>query len=461
MVKSSVPKSSHSALAYWNEALENLSKKLYNHAMLDFRKSIQIDSQYLNQARVLFEEYARKEQKDRSIAIGLVILGFKPDDIELMNQIGNYYRDLGMFTKASGMFRQALKVNPRYKFAKYNLAACAFKLSTRNEELIKQTQHVQSFQRLRKVGFQLQYEDKVPIVYNEELSTISVPASPGTEEIDIPDIELWLPKFETKVNTTPESWEAHFDLALLNDIGLFGELAIQGYQKAAELNPVNSDIQNNLAVALANYKNDWIQAKDILLKVLKLHPMYRYGVLNLAITYRQLKKSYSSLKYFIYLGELLQRSQGLFDLHSVVNQANQFFVGEQYTQAEKLYSMLNKEYPKAEWSYRLGIIAMKSHQTQKAVYYWKETLKQDPRHEGAYKQIEQQATQLENEAMDLIKDNFLLDAAETLEEAVHLLPNVRMYKLLAEVYEELDEKEKAENTLNIIENKKDRELAKL
>lgn len=429
----------------WSAALQNFSKKLYNRAMLDLKDAIQLNPEFLEEARNQLENYAGSSQEEKAIAMGLVILGFDRKNVQLMNKVGNLYREINQFGRAMKIYRQALKIQPKDNHVKYNLAACTFKIKTANEILVRQTKEMFKFSQYRRFGYQLQYDDKIPKIQNELLET----NSPNQEEINnepigVEEVEIWIPKFEEKAKSNPKSWKHQFDLAVLYDIGLFGDLAIKYYQQAGVISPENPVIQNNLGVAFDNYKNDFQQARTVLQQILKKHLVQRYIVLNLAILHKKHQKGFSSLKYFTYLGELLSKSHGLFHVDEMIEQADIFYEKGEDQSAENLYKALLEENENPEWYFRLGVIAWKRNEKKYAVEYWHKSVEIEPDYQPAVESLSKHSIAIEEEAHDLIQDNFLADAVPLLEYAISILPKIETCEKLSEIYDILGEKEKAD-----------------
>ncbi len=433
------------AQSQWNAALRNFAKKLYNRAMLNMREAIHKDPLYLEEARIQLNSYFRTGQPEKAIAVGLAIIVFEPENFRLMNQIGNAQRKIGNYKKALQMYQGALKVNPKYAHARYNMAACYFKVPKMDEALVRQTKFVEKFIVYRRTGYQLTYDDAVPKLGNQQMPKyFRVDADLPYKEEDVEGAEIWISRFEKRAKDNPDSWQHQFDLAVLYDIGRFGELALRYYQKAAQLNAQSDLIQNNLAVAIAEYRKNFKKAKEMFLSILKKDRSNRTIVLNLAILHRKMNKPFSMLKYFTYLGELLAKSQGLFSLNDMIQTAEECYEQGEHDKAIKLYEALLEEKDEPEWMYRLGVLYHRKLKIKSAIAYWKQALAVAPDHTASFEALNEQIDNLEDEAQELLDDNFLLDAVSLLELATSIYPRVNTYELLADIHEELGEKELAD-----------------
>ena len=336
-----VQESISTAQAEWSKALVNFSKKLYNRAMLNIREAIHQDPAYLEEARMQLSNYFRTGQPEKAIAVGLAIMEFDPKNFRLMNEIGNAYRKRAEYKKAMQMYQGALKVNPKFEFARYNMAACFFKVPTMDENLVRQTRLLEQFVLFRRTSYQRTYEDSIPHVKNQEMpsrykqdTTIEVP------ETDVEAAEMWIVHFEEQAKKHPDSWQHQFDLGVLYDAARFGELALQYYHKAEMLNPQDKWIETNLGIAYVEYKEDFEKAKYYFLGILKKEPYDRTTILNMAILYRRQNKSFTMLKYYTYVGELLTKSHGLFQLDDMIRTADECYEQGERDKAIDLYQAL-------------------------------------------------------------------------------------------------------------------------
>ncbi|MBF0279407.1 MAG: tetratricopeptide repeat protein [SAR324 cluster bacterium] len=433
------------AQAEWSKALLNFSKKLYNRAMLNIREAIHQDPSYLEEARAQLSNYLRSGQPEKAIAVGLAVIEFDTKNFRLMNEIGNAYRQREEYKKAFQMYQGALKVNPKFDFARYNMAACYFKVPTMDENLVRQTRIVEQFVVFRRTGYQLKYEDSIPGFKNQEMpSRFKLGTEIEVVETDVEAAEMWIAHFEEQSKKHPDSWKHQFDLAVLYDVARFGELALQYYHKAETLHPNSNMIETNLAIAYAEYKEDFEKAKYIFFNILKKEVCDRTTLLNLAILHRRMKKPFTMLKYYVYVGELLTKSHGLFHLDEMIKAADQCYQKNERDKAISLYQALLEERKNPEWTFRLGMIYKFKRQTKLALEFWRKTLEIDPGFEAAHEELDQYVNTLEEEAQDLIDDNFLTDAASLLEEIISIYPRVSDYEILADVYEELGEKDRAD-----------------
>lgn len=445
MAKSNHLEDSDKAKSQWDTALRNFSKKLYNRAMLNLREAIQLDHAYLEESHKQLDNYFRSGQAEKAVAVGLAIIGFEPKNFKLMNQIGNAYRRIGHYKKAMQVYQRALKINPKFLNARYNMAACHFKVSAIDEALIHQTKLVEKFNVYRRYSYRLHYSDTIPQFKNQELpKSHTLNQDFPVQETDTEGAELWIAQFEERAKAHANSWEHQFDLAILYDIARFGELALRQYELTAKLSPQNKIIETNWGSAISDYQQNHEQAKELFLGILKRERCDRTTILNLAILYRHMKKPFSMLKYFSYLGELLTKSHGLFSIREMIQLADECYQSGERDKAIDLYEALLIEKDNADWLYRIGILYKQKRKLKSAITYWQKAIVLAPKHSLSHQALQDYVGQMMDEAQQLIDDNFLTDAASILELAASIYPQIETCEMLADIYDELGETQLAD-----------------
>lgn len=442
MAKSANNPQESGAKTQWDAALKNFSQKLYNRAMLNLREAIKLDRSYLREGHKQLETYFRTNQPEKAVAVGLAIIVFEPKNSQLMNNIGNAYRRMGLFKKAMKVYQGALKANPKFVHARYNMAACQFKVSALDGALVRQTRLVEKFSIYHRRTYQLQYTDTIPCFENQPYLKSSVPEEPlAIQEADVEGAELWINQFEEQAKLHPQSWQHQFDLAVLYDVARFGELCLKRYQIAAQLSPQNTTIETNWGIAFSEYQGNYERAKELFLGILKRERCERITVLNLAILYRKMKKPFSTLKYFAYLGELLIKSHGLFHIEEIIHNADLSFQNGERDKAIDLYEALIQERDDPEWHFRLGELYKQKRKFKTAIAFWQKAIQLDSAHQSAHQALEDYVGQMSTEAQQLVDDNFLSDAASLLELAISIYPQIETCEILADIYDELGETE--------------------
>jgi len=107
-----------------NEGLNQLQKKMYNGALVEFSKAMELDANNaVPKLLVIMENAADSGEYESALAIGLNLIKEKKKDYEFVNKLGNYARKLGDFKQANGLYKTAYNINKKFKVAFYNLAA--------------------------------------------------------------------------------------------------------------------------------------------------------------------------------------------------------------------------------------------------------------------------------------------------------------------------------------------------
>ncbi|MBU3916783.1 hypothetical protein KKA14_14730, partial [bacterium] len=76
-----------------NAGIEQLRKKMYNAALVEFGKAMKLDLESVYPILLKeLESAAANGEMDAALAVGLNLLKYKKDDFELANKLGNYAR---------------------------------------------------------------------------------------------------------------------------------------------------------------------------------------------------------------------------------------------------------------------------------------------------------------------------------------------------------------------------------
>ena len=111
-----------------SEGNEHLKKKMYNGALIEFSKAMELDAKYAYPKLLsVMESVAEAGEYESALAIGLNLIKEKKKEFELTNTLGNYARKLGDYKQAHSLYKLSYKINKDFKVAFYNLAACEAK----------------------------------------------------------------------------------------------------------------------------------------------------------------------------------------------------------------------------------------------------------------------------------------------------------------------------------------------
>jgi len=437
----------------WERAQKYFEGKLFNRALKDLSDAITLQPKYLQEAMDLMQAFMMQGNDEQALSVGLAMLKMDPQNFELMNKLGNALRKLGSFSKAKRLYTMALKINPRYTEAKYNLAACSFGIATADGELIRQTKQVEAYNQPRRYEFMGERAGFFPVP-NQALETDkdnhpedSDDGEEKSEEDHAQMSELMAGELKNDVAATQGAWEAIFNLGLFYDLTNMGELALQNMQKTHEMVPDAPEPANNLAVIIWKHKKDLEKAESLFLKNLTTNKFDRTTVLNLAVLYKEQGKAFQTLKFYVYLGDLLNKSMGDFDTEQVQGHARDLFERRKYMEAIPFYANLAKELGEDYWYEKLATMYYNQKKEELYIKTLRELLNVNPHHADASQKIGVAAQQYEEEAREKMDKGSRRQAIQLFEKAVKIEETPERWVELAQLYEAEGEEILAGNAL--------------
>ena len=441
----------------WDRSIKYFEGKLFNRALKDLQDAITLNPEYGKEAVELMQVFSSQGNDEQAVSVGYALLKMDKENVELANKLGNSLRKLGSFEKAKRLYTFALKSKPNYTEAKYNLAACSFHITASDDQLMRQTRKAEAFKLPRRfpfVGTRAGFYE----VPNEELEDEKAKAKAKSKEEEVEQPELseedlammrdgMIKELKADLEANPGSWDHEFNMALLYDLFGFGELAIQHYRMAVEINPGDRMSANNLAIAMSVHKHEDAQAETILLNNLSKHPYDRTTVLNLALIYRKMNKGFQTLKYFVYVGDLLDKSLGNFETEKVEEHARQLFERRKYLEAIPVFENLALEKKEDFWLEKLAVMYANQKKEDMIVSTYKRLLKRNPNHPDAGKKLNDMAEAYTTQAQERIKKGSRSHAIQLLQKAVAIVETADRWVELAQLYEEEGEEILMENAL--------------
>ncbi|MDH4226006.1 MAG: tetratricopeptide repeat protein [Deltaproteobacteria bacterium] len=437
----------------WERATKYFDGKLYNRALKDLGEALMLDNSLAKEAVELMMMFNSQGADEQALSVGLALLKMNPNDSDLMNKLGNTLRNLGSFDKAKNLYTRILKAQPTHTEAKYNLAACSFRIKTADSSLVSQTRKAEGLISVRRYAFEGAREDYVPVP-NQELEEEKKPKDKEKEKhADLSEEELaqvreaQINELKLDVAGNQQSWEANFNLALLYDLFGMGELSIQHYRTAVEVDPENRKSNNNLAVALMEHQKNNQEAEAILLKNLGHHSYDRTTVQNLAILYRRTGKAFQTLKYFVYLGDLLSKSLWKFETEGVEELARQYYERRKYLEAVPMFENLALEKKDPFWLEKLSVMYFNQKKEDEYIHSLKRLIKLDPTQTDAVTKLTGLAGDYEKQAREKYEKKSRNQAIGLMVKAVKIEETPERWVDLAQWYEEDGEEILAENAL--------------
>ncbi len=332
----------------WQRGIGYLDGHLINRAIKELSDAMERDPAYIEEGLHLVREYAARGKDESAAHVGLALLKFRPTDKDLCYRLAQSMRKLKSFKNASKLFERTLQLDPSMTDARIGHAACSFRITTDEGVLSSQMNMLQGIKELRRFEFE-----------GERKKILRVPNTPITDEdrerekdlLKLATVDSLEPDALTSIEEVLKGdagqhinkWQAQFNLGLYYDLVGNVEQALHYLTLACKLAPKEAVAVNNLAVMLMTHKKDYVRGEGLLLMFLQQKPHDRTTVLNLALCYQLQQKPTQSLRYSVYLGELLLRSLGHFTLNFAQKQAVLYIDQRKYREAMPLLEHLVEE----------------------------------------------------------------------------------------------------------------------
>ncbi len=200
--------------------------------------------------------------------------------------------------------------------------------------------------------------------------------------------------------------------------------------------PDDDNIQCFLALAYAMWKGE-NQAIDKLITLLGDHPYNRYANVNLGYLYQQQKEFLLSRKYFIISRELLEKSDGYYDLREYRALADRYYEEETFGAALKIYEVLLSERETIDLLRRVGDIRLKMEKYKEALEAFlriKEIAPDSQETDEIFQQLNQLFLQ---QAESLTQENKFARVVEFLELSLSIERTISVIEKLMDGYKAL------------------------
>jgi tetratricopeptide (TPR) repeat protein len=431
------------AKVLWERAHKYFEGKLFNRAITDLQDALQLNPGYATEAYELMQMLSNQGQDEQSVSIGTALLNINPNDHELLNRLGNSLRRLGDFNRAKNVYTQALKVKANFAFARYNLAACSFGIATADADLMKQTQVAEAFIKPRRYDFQGGRAGSYPLGNQESTSGDAKSAGPAVK----PDGAIYTGMLGQDLQNQAKSWAAAYNYGLILDLTGKADDAITYLKQACTLDTSQAAPMNNLAVCLLEKKSQVEAAEAVLTKALNRNPYERTLVLNLAIVSKRANKAFQTLKYYVYLGELLSRSMGEFDTEKIKAFAQDLYERRKYVEAIPVFETMAKEHVDTDLLEKLAAMYLSQKRQDQYLLALTRLVKHDPNNRDAAQKISDAAKAYETEAQEKLAKGGKAQAAQLIAKAVAIEETAERWVELAQLYEDIGEEILAGNAL--------------
>lgn len=439
----------------WGRAIKYFDGKLFNRALKDMSEAIDLNPKLSERGLELMSSLSSGGNDEQALSIGLALLKIEKENPDLLNKLGNALRKLGSFGRAKKLYTMAIKLDPKDKNYKYNLAACTFGIPTADGDLVRQTMKFEAYTELRRYEFLGERFDFYPIpnqVLEEEgAGTGEEEEEAGEEEMDDESkaqlIDMMAKQLKEDLSASQGAWENEFNLGLFYDLVGLGELAIQHLTKAVKVDPKNPLTVNNLAVALVTHKEDTEKAESLLLGTLNKKKFDRTMVLNLAVINRKAGKSFQALKFYVYLGDLLAKSLGDFSTDKAEEHANDLFQRRKYLEAIPFFKNLGKELQEGIWYEKLAVMYFNQKKEDDYIMALRELLTLEPENADAAEKISSTAKKYEDDARERISKGNKRQAIQLFNKSVKIEPTADRWVELAQLYRDEGEENYADFAL--------------
>ncbi len=352
----------------------------------------------------LLSRYSGEGNEESFLSIGLILLRHDLKNVELANRLGNAARKQGNYAQAENLYRHALKIQPDYRLAYYNLGACRAKAEIYDTQVRETLAQYFNF-----THYLLPPAKKTKLSLNQALETLSqkkeAAQAKKLEKLNLErrikeqaldllalhavDRKIKEAQAETTQPTTQELYDfilrqaqAEYKTNPLEAEGLLynltlhligqqaWELANQSLAALTRWKSQDSFLPMLKACVLSGLK-EVSRAAKILVELLGKDPYNRYYNANLALVYKDQGSDLTYLKYAILTAFLLMKSEGIFDRQEIYQKAVDYFETGRPEAALPLFEIVVAEESNPEAHWRIAQIHLEKNRLPKAV----ETLK--------------------------------------------------------------------------------------
>ena len=452
-ILSTTEKDKKKAQEMWNRASRYFESRLYNRALQDLQEALMLDPGLMGEAQELMQMFTMQGLDEQALSVGLALIKLEPNNFELMNKLANTLRNLNSFDRAKKLYTRILKEQPNHQEAKYNLAACSFRITTADNDLIRQTKKVEGLSIPRRYVFQGYrkdfYEVPNPELEEDEKEKKAKAKKDDDKKLSAEDKALIqegkIAELNQDVTAAPTSWEAQFNMGLLYDVLGRGDLALQHYRQAMAIEPANVMSGNNLAVLLMEQNPQ--EAESLLLQMLDKDMYNRAVIYNLALLYRRTNKAFQTLRFYVYAGDLLRKSMWRFDTQYVEEYARNLYERRKYLEAVPQFENLAQEKKDTFWLEKLVVMYFNQKKEDEYVRTLKRLIKVDPNQLEAQTKLTELAMGYEKTAMEKYNAKSRGMAIPAMVKAIHIQETADRWATLAQWYEEEGEEILADNAL--------------
>jgi tetratricopeptide (TPR) repeat protein len=469
-----------------------LKQKMYNGAMVEFGKAMDLDFENVY-PRLLkeLESAAAGGEMEAALAVGLNMLKYKKDNHELANKLGNFARKNNDIKQAKALYQTALKINKKYTLAFYNLAAVEAKTEFYDDQAVsavsqfkdikgyilpgyynasdpveslteqaKSSKLDQAKKKIRAIMAQrnkAQEDGNTTLVQSFEIKIEKL--KKGATKITIDDI---CNEFNKLIAEEKEGYQHSYNLAIYALSNGKPEIGIEAINNFDEKEVPTRGLL--LAIA-TDLKGERQEAIDKIVHYLGENELNRYYNVNLGLIYRKSKNSFLATKYLLKTAELLRHSDGLYNMHELLKEADQQYVNGNLKKALKFYRIASSEVLEPLLYIKMGSIYQEQSMIPEAIEAYQGALRIDPGSKKALADLQSIHDKFVLDGDKLMEEKKYNPAVEQYEKALDLFRLPETLKKAAKAYRQLNSIKKSNELLEECERQinaeKDKEQEKL
>lgn len=445
---------------------QQLAQKMYNGAMVEFGKAMELDFEGVYPK--LMEELdkaASSGELEAALAVGLNMLKHKKDDCELANKLGNYARRNGDFKQAKALYQTALKIDKNFALAFYNLAAAEVKSELYDDKAMNAINQFRNIKGYVIPGY-MNNTDPVESmtesarrskaqVSKKKIQELMLKRDQATEEGGLPQaraLDQEIEKIKLAAEKIDESDICNeFKRQMSNDadnrIKHCYNLAIYAIEKGKadvakealqHLDEKTIPTKGLLQALVLDQKGQRKEAIELLIQFLGENEFNRYYNVNLGLIYRKAKNSFLSVKYLIKTADLLRKSNGIYNMYELLNQANQLYKQDKLKQALEFFIIASSEIKDPDLWIKMGTIYKEQELIEEAIYAFREVLKIDPESEAGKAELQKIHDAFVSEGDSLMVEKKYHPAVEQYEKALSVFRVPETLKKASSAYRQLN-----------------------
>lgn len=373
-------------------------------------------------------DYLQKEDYEKALLIGLIILKVKTDDYRLANTIGNCARKLKKYKQANNLYRLAMRANKDFNQAFYNFAASLAKVEKFDlevQDLVEKYIYSEHFflpaflpesRVIDDLADELTYQNRgrqveevrqlIEKEHNLELNGDISSAEevekkiierqkrsnkPGYEQIT-EVLKFRAKKAERDFGTSVSerenvTWQYHiYNLGLFafqnEDISLAQKCFKELKNEHSKL--PNVKMLNALIYELRGHRDEAIAD---LFEQLKQNNKDRFVNINLGLIYHRANNRLLTYKYLVTGSFLLEKSEGLFSLEDIFQLADETLRQGGLNRSLNLFQLIVEESDNTNAWAKIGDIYWQMLETEDSIKAYKEILRIDPDSKLGYSRL--------------------------------------------------------------------------